>query len=863
MARSIKINDPFARTVEAALEHFADASWLGAHSPLAAPYFLGDALEGRADAESPAGRGRVLQSIFLSTARTLPTEQQHLLATTFFTRDPALNNTGVAMALNMSETTYYRRRANAIEALADEVNRAMLPPWRMDMPYASPLVNRDAIRNACLDLLHRRSAVALSGPGGIGKTALGVALAQQWSERRAFWYTIRPGLNDQLSAVTFALAHFLRSHGAAGAWRQMIADRGVTDPARAVTLLRHDLAQTESRLVICIDEVDLLRDERGEHAQVIHLLESLRGATPMVWIGQQVLIDADQHHVLTGLSEEEVVALLASKGASGLSASEVQAVCTSTRGNPALISLVANLWRAGERLSDVLQAIASAPSVELLLNRIWKRVSDEERGALMALAVFGGAAPRDAWPNHQAAFDALITRELAQASQNGSIQLPSYVREFVRRRTPADLAARLNLAAAEVFESRGEYTVAARHYVQADQLALAIWTWFNHRELEIDRGQSATARALFAAIRADQLSDEEDKRALAILRAELALNAGAAGEAEAELDSVRWPLTLPATPLARQLQGDALEAQGRIAQALDAYREAWRALDASAQSRAVTLHVRSGYIHINREPDMQRAKHAATLALWQAHHFMGHVQRQLGEYAKAEESLNIALQIAGDLPNNKAQLARTHQSLSALFVHTSIARKAIHHAQTALQLDRAIGDAVNELFDELNLSSAYILSERFHDALAVALSAVTRAKAIDHAFLTCGFYTCAAEACFHLNRFDDAMQFVEQTLRGEEQVFRSYALMIMGWTKARTGLYDEAKSLLLQAVNEARESDDRYVEAQALKSLGEAQLAQGDRTQAQETLQEAMRLYQSLNLLEDAERVRRVIEGAR
>jgi hypothetical protein len=43
--RSIKINDPFARSVEIALEHFADPAWLGEHSPLAAPYFLGDALD--------------------------------------------------------------------------------------------------------------------------------------------------------------------------------------------------------------------------------------------------------------------------------------------------------------------------------------------------------------------------------------------------------------------------------------------------------------------------------------------------------------------------------------------------------------------------------------------------------------------------------------------------------------------------------------------------------------------------------------------------------------------------------------------------------------------------------------------------
>jgi tetratricopeptide (TPR) repeat protein len=819
--RSIKINDPFARSVEIALEHFADPAWLGAHSPLAAPYFLGEALDGCADAESAAGRGRVLQSVLRSAAQALSPEQRQLLNVAFFKRDPALNNAGVAMQLNLSETTYYRHRAAAIEALADEVNRSMLPPWRMDMPRAQALVNRAAELRISLEVLQRAGTVALVGPGGIGKTALGAALVREWGERRAFWYTVRPGLNDQFNAVAFALAHFLRSHGAALTWRQLIADRGVTDPARILMLLRHDLAQLDTPPVICVDEVDVLRDEREEHARFVHLLESLRSTAPMIWIGQQVLIEADRHVPLAGLADEEVAEFLARRGVAGLSAAEVAAMRAHTRGNPALITLAANLWRDGERLANVLQLIASAPPVEPLLSRTWKRLGDEERSALMALAVFDGAAPRDAWPDHQRAFDALVARELALASQGGAIQLPSYVREFVRRRTPRELSVRLHLAAGEVFESRGEYTAAARHYAQGGQPALAIWAWFNHRDLEIDRGHAATARAIFAAVRDDQLEDEDDRRVLAMLRAELALKAGAAEEAEAELSRATWPLALPATPLARQLQGDALEAQGQIAQALEAYRQAWRSLDAASEARTVALHIRSGYIHINRDPDLQRAKRDATLALWQAHHFMGHVQRQLGQYAQAEASLNAALRIAQELPNNKAQLARTHQSLSALFVHIADAERAIHHARLALQFDREIGDTVSSLFDELNLSSALIIAQRHEEALDIALSAAARATEIGHAFLMCGCYACAAEACFYLGRLDDATRFAQHALAGEEQVFRPCALMVLGWVKAREGALAEAERLLAQAVEEARESEDRYVEAQAAKSLDE------------------------------------------
>lgn len=600
MARSIKIHDPFARAVETALEHFGDAVWLGTHSPLAAPYFLGPALNQHPDAESPAGRGSALQSLLQSAARSLSVEQQHLLTVSFFKRDWALNNTGIAMRLNMAETTYYRRRAAAIEALADAANREAAPPWRCDMPRAQPLIDRDALRAECLALLRDNRTVALSGVGGMGKTALGAALAREMGD--VFWFTIRPGLNDHLTTFVFALAHFLRERRASATWRQLVADRGVADPARTLGLLRYDLTTVASRFVMCVDDFDWLRDDTAQHAQLIHLLDALRSSAPLLLMGQQVLLDADRHVVLPGLNSEEAAQLLASRGVS-VTPGEAEAARAHTRGNPALLTLLAGLGRDGESLRDLLRLLASAPSVEPLLHRTWQRIGEEQRSLLMALSVFDGATPRDAW-SAPAAFAALIERDLMWADDSGGVSLPAYVRAFVQRRMPPDVARAAHLAAGQIMELRSEYTAAARHYLQAGQPALAIWTWFNHRDLEIDRGHAPAARAMFAEVCDGDLPKEDDRRALSILRAELALRAGGAEEAEAALARTTWPLALPATSLARQLQGDALEAQGRITQALEAYREAWRALDSAIPARVVSLHVRIGYIHVNREPDL-------------------------------------------------------------------------------------------------------------------------------------------------------------------------------------------------------------------------------------------------------------------
>jgi len=857
MARSIKISDPFARAVEVALEHVNDAAWLGEHSPLAAPYFLGAATAAGSNThdDSVTGRGRVLHALLASSAAKLDAEQQTLLNTSFFRRDPVLNNTGIAMALNLSETTYYRRRASTIEALADEVNREAAPPWRFDMPRTHPLINRDRLRQECIAILRESRTVALSGAGGIGKTALGAAVARESGD--AFWFTVRPGLNDHLNGFVFALAHFLREHHAPATWRQLVADRGVVDPARALGVLRHDLATTDVRPVVCVDEFDLLRADTAQHAQIVHLVDALRGHAPLMLMGQQVLLEADRHEVLSGLTVEEAAQLLAGRGVH-VSDTDAAAARAHTRGNPALLNLLASLWREGESLRDLLRLIANAPSVEPLLNRMWQRIDGDQRGLLTALAVFDGAAPRDAW-GIDAPFDALIGRDLAQADDAGGILLPSHVRAFVQRRTPYEASIAAHLAAGEAFEMRGEYTSAARHYAQAEQPGLAIWTWFNHRELEVDRGRATTARVIFNGIRAELLDDDEDKRALAIIRAELAMKAGAAAEAEAELSRVSWPLLLPATPLARQLQGDALEAQGRIMQALNSYREAWHSLDTSTDLRAVVLNIRSGYVYLNRERDVQKARTEATLALLRAHQFMAHVQLEAGEYVDARAKLGLALSIAERLPNNNSQLARTHELLCAVLMRLGLGNQAIEHARIALQLDTKTGDTMRALFDKLNLNAALIVDKQYNEAVAIAKSAIVEARSIGHYFLECGLQTDMAEALYYLNQLDDSEQTAIQALQHEEDRFRPYALTTLGRVQTARGNYSAAISYLQQALESARQIGERYAEAQALVSLGEAHRASGNTTAARQVLTEALRVYDALRLEAEMKRVQTLL----
>src|ERR1700682_23071 len=88
-----KTADAFTRAIERALEHYNDLDWLGAESPLATPYFLGERTGPAADEKRLGGRGekhvlgRALRQVLADAAQQLPGEQQRLVEAAFLRRD--------------------------------------------------------------------------------------------------------------------------------------------------------------------------------------------------------------------------------------------------------------------------------------------------------------------------------------------------------------------------------------------------------------------------------------------------------------------------------------------------------------------------------------------------------------------------------------------------------------------------------------------------------------------------------------------------------------------------------------------------------------------------------------------------------
>jgi len=817
-------SDAFGQVVERALERFSSPDWLGTQSPLAAPYFLGNLLDRAGVFATPTARGTVLQQALLSAAKTLPNEQQTLLNATFFQRKPSLNNTGVALEMSLSESTYYRRRLEAIAAIANALNQSVIPPLRNELPTGLPsgLIGRANLLQQGLTALRGGQSVAITGRSGIGKTALGATLAHQWSEARTFWFTVRPDLNDNLNSFAFALAHFLRSRGAANTWRQLVADRGASNPTQILGLLRHDLAaltSTSMPVLLCVDESDQLRLETRAHAQVIHAIEELSASTPILLLSQQLLIEAQHHLNLIGLTHAESAQLFAQEQCANLTPADIQQLHEITRGMPALLKLSALLMHSGETVSSIVQQLQEGRSVEALFNRIWKRLSDSERSLLMALAIFRSAAPSDAWPDQHTLIESLVARDLIQIDTQGGIAVLSHVREFVAQRIPADVYPSLHQLAASIREARGEYTEAAYHYLQADHPALAIGLWFNHREQERERGQAHAVTELFSRIRQSDLPDDEDRKALALLRAEYAIAQGEGTEAEQALAAEHWPWSHPALAYVRQLQGDALELQGRVEQALARYREGMQTGLPQGEGQRVRLQVKSGYIYIARLRDLAQAQTEADTALWRAEQFKGNVEEERGRFATAQQHYEAALTIAQTLENNASAVAEVHHHLGHLHMRMGKAKVAIRHLNIALAHAEKTGEPVNALYDRLNLASAYIVAGQFAAAVEHGQIGLALAREIQHPFLIAGLAACTAEAHLGQGALDEAEPLALQSLAQEEEVHRPYALTVLGQIQHQRGHLRQAEQTLRLAIESAQATQDPFAEAPARHAL--------------------------------------------
>ncbi len=859
----------FRAELELALTHFSDVRWLGEHSPLAAPYLLGTDRIGSETHGDAHARGAVLRAVLSEAVAALPrregpSDARTLLDLLFFDPPRHLNQAGLATRLGISPASLYRYRLEALDQLEAQVATRLQPCLSLEMPNASPLAGRQAELALGRSLLLASRHVGLTGSSGVGKTALASQLADEWPHRdRVFWFTLRPGVNDQVESLLYALAEFLRRHAEPALWMQLAAERGRIDPQLALSLAwsSFDRMSAQGAPLLCFDEADVLAPSMSEtaaRAALRHFLEGLvrmpgRGFA-MLLIGQQILIEPDAHIHLDGLPEQVAAALLAQTGLA-LSSTDLKLLLAATGGNPLLLRLHALLHEGADDGQSAPPAMGASLrlSLPVLLSRVLRRLDETARQVMCELSVFDGPAPADAWRERQASLDHLLGRGLAQADAGSGVVLQPALRDAVLTQLSPELRARLESQAAGVRLARGEVTAAVLHLLRADQPAAAVRLWFAHRQMEIERGQGGVALAVFAGLSRDRLKPDE-QRMLISLRSELRALSGDAEAAVEDLASVAWRASDALTPRALELHGDMLVLLGRDQHAPSKYAAALEATDAQLARKRVQLRAKLAGVHRVRR-NLDAAEREGALARFEAEFLQGDLSDERGRYGLAIEHYERALAAAVESRDDTA-IARANISLGTVEMRLGRNDAATQRFARAIERYQATGDQMRLNWALTNIGFMHILAGEHAAGIEHASRALAFFESVGNVEWIATNASNLAEAFVETGRLDEAQSMAEHALSHEDAAVRPYALTVLGRVSVARLAFDAAERILREAVAASQDASDRWAEAPALRALALALQGQGRSGDASTAFDQALAIFADLELPREIERTR-------
>ncbi|NJN16472.1 MAG: tetratricopeptide repeat protein [Oscillochloris sp.] len=867
-----------------ALELFDQPEALGEQSPLAAPYVLGAAIHG-ADVTA-SGRGKALGAVIERALAQmwdapLPNDGAALLNSAMNETPPGGRYDCLILELNylkqryrpiprnqaeiyydilhISRPTHDRHLRSAVERLGATLLQLLRPAIHLEQPLPPALlVGRAALPDEMQADLAAGKTVAINGPGGIGKTALGAVVARRHPGPR-FWYTFRPALNDQLTSLLFALGHFLHLQGASTLWQQLVVERGrLPEGGMALGLALADLDELPQQPLLCFDELDVLRPLAQDqinpgHVQILEFLDGLRGNVPMLTIGLRPFWDGDSAYRIAELSAQDLAAWLTHQKIPHTPA-DITHLFSHTQGNPRLVELCVALYQAGagEHFAAVLEQLPHSQALLPLWSKLERRLHPDERRLLQELAVFRANAPADAWrggPEHTtAALEQLIARRLVHEDDRGGIGLLPALREIIHAELPVEMREELHNQAAQIRAERGEYTTAAYHWYAAGQPETAIELWHANRNQEINQGQAGAALNLFSKISLRRLSTRHSKQLL-LLRAELHELAGDPIRVTADLEQAEWPADDPATPEAMLHLGQALAAQGQAEPALQMYRSGLEAV-ATLMRQSTQLHVQRSLTQLRRR-EMQQAWQEANLARFHAETMLGIVHDQSGDYATAHQHYVNSLAIAEQI-DYQAGIAQTQHYLAMLAGRRQDLAAALPHFEQAIAFYERVGDRVNREYVRSNLASTYIQVRRFAAALEPAEQALRFFTAMGNSVRIAQNASNLAEAHAELGNLDQAEHYAQLVLREEEPQSHPYALYTLGTVYRLRGDPEQAGRYYDQSRRIAEINDDSYLVAFAWRALGEIGRARGDETAAQQHFAQAIELFRRLNITTEA-----------
>ena len=869
----------FERHVKHALRLLGEPERLGGTSPLASSYFLGRALRDLPRPALAATRGEVLRAELRAAASALwrgppPASRDAMLAAIAEARrdpnDPRYSYVVLELRcfngyvtpnhtsdiweqphlLPGSKSQHYRDFDRAVKLLAAILLDSLRPALRLERPlpperlygYERPLA-------LLCDALAAGRAVALTGPGGVGKTSLASTALAQLGDRDAFWYTLRPWFNDGTSSLLVSLGAFLHERGASNLWQYLVTTNSVVgDLNLSAGLLRQDLdTLAERRPVLCFDDLEHLASGNlalltPGHAQLLSLIEGLRGCAPLLLISQRPLAECDLHLELDGLGVADVERLWRDAGHAP-AAHTVEHLHAYTGGNPRLLNLLLALHDASEggevaRLDSGDTASALLPAFQ----RLWRKLLPDERRALQRLSVYQGYAPEGVLV--PAALHSLARLRLVERDGAGGIAVLPALAAIVADELGAGLREQLHAEAATVRIERGEYTAAAYHFARSNQENLAVQTWFPQRQQAIARGEADAALQIFGAIPRQRL-DRQERKALDILRAELRQMTGQREDALRDLEQADWSDQSEAGARLWMLRGELQEALGYPDRAIDTYAEGL-AVTARLLGQLVALRLRRGLLFVRRR-DSRAGWQEAYRAEFDLDVLRGTMHEEEGAYNEALAAYERARHTADQLDDD-ALRAQAERWLAGIHGRRQELAAAVAHGAAASAIYERLGDRVSLEKMRSNMAFIYVQTRQFQAALDVGVPAYDFFKAVRDSYFAGHTGTNLAEASFELGDLEGAGRYAAEVLALGHRSTVPYAHFTLG--QIALAHHDSAGAIrhFGESTQLAQQNNDPFLVAYAERALGEVHLAAGNHDAAQRYVRSALNLFRQLDI---------------